>query len=244
MAGITSDYSIIGIVLAISLAIILLSGLALYLSFRVRETLREEKGRGAKTAKVALLIGLLFLSGGVFYFFASGFNANAGTASTTSTLSSTTGPSSTSHSVPGKSTTSTSSTTTASSSSSAGQSISMNVQCPTSGGSVIAGATFSCTITVYNLGSSGYQGATLVSSNDFAQFALQACSETINGNPGSCTVASSTEVAVGAIDPGTTVLTLTVMAPSAGGQKSCTVTLASPGMTSTVPQSFTIQVTR
>lgn len=240
MAGVPSDYTIIGLVLAISVAIILLSGLALYISFRVRETLREEKGRGARAAKVGFLIGLLFLSGGVFYFFASGFNANAGSTSTVS-LTTQSSISTSSQSTTSQSTSSTSKTST---SSSGGQSVSMNVQCPTSGGSVIAGATFNCTVTIYNLGSPTYQSATLVSSGDFAQFAFQSCSKTINGNPASCTASSSTQIAVGDIAPGTTVLTLGVVAPSSNGQKSCTLTLASPGMAQTIMQTFTIQVIR
>lgn len=236
MAGVPSDYTIIGTVLAVAVAIILLSGLALYVSFRVRETLHEEKGRGARAAKVAFLIGLLFLSGGVFYFFASGFNASPESVSTAQTSK---GASSSTTSL----FQSTSSAATTSTSSSGGQSVSMNVQCPTSGGSVAAGGTFSCTVTVYKFGSSTYQSATLVSSGDFTQFALQSCSKTINGNPASCTVASSTEIAVDDIAPGTTVLTLGVAAPSSNGQKNCALTLASPGMAQALVQTFTIQVT-
>ncbi len=54
MASVPSDYTIIGTVLAISVAIILLSGLALYISFRLRETLHEEKGRGARAVATVL----------------------------------------------------------------------------------------------------------------------------------------------------------------------------------------------
>ena len=235
MAGIPSDYTIIGTVLAISVAIILISGLALYVSFRVKETLREEKGKGARAAKVGLLIGLLFLSGGVFYFFASGFNASSSNGTAQTTTQSSVSTSSTL-------TTSSLSSTTSTTSTSSGQSVSMTVQCPSSGGSVSAGATFTCTVTIYNLGSSTYQSATLVSSGAFTQFAFQSCSKTINGNPASCTVPSSTEIAVGDIGPGTTVLSLGVMAPSSAGQKSCSLTLASPGMAQTITQNFTIQV--
>ncbi len=269
MTGVPSDYTIIGTVLAISMAIILLSGLALYISFRVRETLRDEKGRGARAAKVGFLIGLLFLSGGVFYFFASGFNAVSGTVTSTtssiSTLTTSTSQSSasstasstgsgtstiisttsTSQSISSTSTTTsvTSTTSTTSTSSTGGQSVSMNVQCPTSGGSVTAGSTFSCSVTVYNVGSSTYQSAALVSSGDFTQFAFQSCSETLNGNPESCTVVSSTEISAGGIAPGTTVLTLGVVAPTSAGQKACTLTLSAPGLGQTVTQTFTIQVT-
>jgi hypothetical protein len=238
MAGIPSDYTIIGLVLAISIAIILLAGLALYVSFRVRDTMREEKGRGARAAKVGLLIGLLFLAGGVFFFFASGINANNGSASTTTSISSSSLSTSTSATTP----TTTSSTTATSTSTSSGQAVSMNIQCPTSGGSVTAGGSFTCTVTIYNLGTSAYQGATLVSSGDLSQFAFQSCSMTINGIQASCTVPSTTEISIGSISPGTTLLTLGLVAPSTNGQKSCTITLAASGMAQPLATTFTIQV--
>lgn len=66
------DYSIIGIVVAVTLAILAFSAIALYLAFRLRETFREEHQRGVRVAKAAFLIGILFLAGGLFYFFATG----------------------------------------------------------------------------------------------------------------------------------------------------------------------------
>ena len=64
------DLSIIGIVFAIILFIIFFAAVVLYLSFRIKETFREEKKRGMLAVKVAFLIGILFLAGGSFYFFA------------------------------------------------------------------------------------------------------------------------------------------------------------------------------
>ena len=64
------DLSIIGIVFAIILFIIFFAAIVLYLSFRIKETFREEKKRGMLAVKVAFLIGILFLAGGSFYFFA------------------------------------------------------------------------------------------------------------------------------------------------------------------------------
>jgi hypothetical protein len=64
------DISIIGIVFAIILFIIFFAAVVLYLSFRIKETFREEKKRGMLAVKVAFLIGILFLAGGSFYFFA------------------------------------------------------------------------------------------------------------------------------------------------------------------------------
>ncbi|MDL5503964.1 MAG: hypothetical protein QSU88_12210, partial [Candidatus Methanoperedens sp.] len=42
----------------------------LYLGFRIKETFREEKSLKIQFAKTFFLIGILFLAGGVFYFFA------------------------------------------------------------------------------------------------------------------------------------------------------------------------------
>ena len=64
------DLSIIGIVFAIILFIIFFAAIVLYISFRIKETFREEKKRGMLVVKVAFLIGILFLAGGSFYFFA------------------------------------------------------------------------------------------------------------------------------------------------------------------------------
>jgi len=46
------------------------AAIVLYLAFRIKETFREEKSRGILVAKIAFLIGILFLAGGSFYFFA------------------------------------------------------------------------------------------------------------------------------------------------------------------------------
>ena len=64
------DLSVIGIVFAIILFIVFFSAVILYLAFRIKETFREEKKRGMLAVKVAFLIGILFLAGGSFYFFA------------------------------------------------------------------------------------------------------------------------------------------------------------------------------
>lgn len=66
----TADISIIGIVFAIILFIIFFAAVILYLSFRIKETFREEKKRGMLAVKIGFLIGILFFAGGSFYFFA------------------------------------------------------------------------------------------------------------------------------------------------------------------------------
>lgn len=67
------DLAVIGVVFAIILLIIFFSAVVLYLSFRIKETFRKETRKGATVVKVAFLIGILFLAGGVFYFFANTF---------------------------------------------------------------------------------------------------------------------------------------------------------------------------
>jgi hypothetical protein len=71
---ILSGYSIVGMVLAVSLAILIMTGFALYLAFRLRDTFRERGSKGASIVKLVFLIGLLFMVGGVFYFFSSGIH--------------------------------------------------------------------------------------------------------------------------------------------------------------------------
>lgn len=256
MVAFPSDYTIVGTVLAIAVAILLLSGLALYVAFRVRETLREEKGGGARAAKVGLLIGLLFLSGGMFYFFASGFNAlgfsnpDQGTSSMTTSpsISSSVLSTATSSSASSSASTSTSATssvssqTTTTTSTSPAQSVSMPApNCPSR---VTAGQTFTCSIDVYNQGSTTFNSATIVSSGDFSKFAFLSCTESVNGGPTTSVSTSGNTVTVGSIVPGTTVLALTVQAPAQSGQYGNSVlTLDAPGLSQPISVTFTIQVT-
>lgn len=257
MVTLPSDYTIVGTVLAIAIAILLLSGLALYVSFRVRETLHEEKGRGARAAKVGLLIGLLFLSGGMFYFFASGFSSPGGSLTGQGTTSMTTSPSVTSStpsattststtsvstSTSTSPTTSTTTQTTGSPSTTATQSVSMSApSCPSR---VTASSTFTCTITVYDQGTTTYSSSTIVSSGDFSKFTFVSCTESINGGPATQVSTSSNTIATGNLAPGTTVLTLTVEAPSQSGQYSNSVlTLNAPGFAQPISVVFAMQVT-
>ena len=64
------DISILGVVFALILFIIFFSAIVLYLAFRIKETFRKETKRGVLAVKIAFLIGILFLAGGSFYFFA------------------------------------------------------------------------------------------------------------------------------------------------------------------------------
>lgn len=237
MVPLPSDYTIVGTVLALAIAILLLSGLALYVAFRVRETLRDERGGGARAAKVAFLIGLLFLSGGVFFFFASGFNAGGATSSI-STTSTTTASSMSSTSSPSTTASSTSSSTSTSTSVTSAGGVSLSVSCPSSAS---IGSTFNCTVTIDNTGGSTFQSATLTSQGDFTQFTITGCTETVNGYPSTCTVVSSTQVSTGSLSPGLTYLTLSVTPPSTAGQKSCGLILSAVELQA-ITYSFTMQV--
>ena len=232
MLAAPSDYAVLGEALAVAVDILVLSGLALYVAFRVRETLRDEKGRGARAAKVGFLIGLLFLSGGVFYFFAAGLNQPTGSVpSTTNTsspaavsstttvagapASSTTTSLSTASGSPTSTVASTTAYTTTLVTSSAANTATSQVgmatpQCP---GKVVAGQTFQCTIYIYNTGSSAFSSATLTSLGTFYQFAFVSCSESINGGPAVLVQVSNHTVSLGNVAPGTADLTLTVEAP-------------------------------
>jgi len=64
------DLRIIGIGIAITFAIIALSAVTLYLTFRIKETFREDMGTKVQIAKIGFIIGILFLASGCFYFFA------------------------------------------------------------------------------------------------------------------------------------------------------------------------------
>ncbi len=69
------DLTIIAIVFALVLFLVFFSAVVLYLSFRIKETFRKETRRGATVVKIAFLIGILFMAGGIFYFFANSFVA-------------------------------------------------------------------------------------------------------------------------------------------------------------------------
>jgi hypothetical protein len=66
----TPDLTIIGIVFALILVLIFFSAIVLYLAFRIKETFRKETRKGFTIVKIGFLIGILFLAGGIFYFFA------------------------------------------------------------------------------------------------------------------------------------------------------------------------------
>ena len=80
----TPDLTILGIVFALILVIIFFSAVALYLAFRIKETFRKETRKGFTIVKIGFLIGILFLAGGIFYFFANNLGNIAGPSPTPS----------------------------------------------------------------------------------------------------------------------------------------------------------------
>src|SRR3990172_4761722 len=64
------DLRLIGIGIAVTFAIIALSAITLYVAFRIKETFREEKSTKVQIAKVGFILVIMFMAGGMFYFFA------------------------------------------------------------------------------------------------------------------------------------------------------------------------------
>ena len=237
-----SDITIVGTVLAFAVAILLLSGLALYVAFRIRETLRDEKGGSARTVKVAFLVGLLFLSGGVFYFFAPGFNVSGESSSTQVTSASTTATSSvllssTSASTSSTSTPSTTSTTVTTTTTAVGGTVTMSVAYPSAVG---VGQGFYIEFSVYNSGSTALTQASIdVGSLGISFIILNA---TMCNPQCSVTSWSGSVVNLGSLNPGATTVTLGVKAPSSPTQFSGQSALHYQTQTQAIVVTITIRV--
>lgn len=236
MMALPTDYTLVGTVLAIAIAILLLSGLALYVAFRVRETLRDERGGSARLVKVSFLIGLLFLSGGVFYFFAAGF-AGAGSGSTQSVSSISTVSTSATSVTSASTSTASSSSTTFTTTSVAGGSASMSVTYPSS---VNVGEGFYVQFSIYNSGSGPLNSVSL----DLGSLGLTF--KVVNAtlcNPG-CSPASlsGSVVEIGTLNPGSTILTVGLKAPSSPAQFSGSASLNYQGEAQPVTVTVTIRV--
>ncbi len=63
------NLNIVGIGITVTFTIIALSAITLYLAFRIKETFRDEKSLKIQLTKTFFLVGILFLAGGMFYFF-------------------------------------------------------------------------------------------------------------------------------------------------------------------------------
>ncbi len=61
---------ILGIGIAVTFAIIALSAIILYLSFRIKSTFENDKSVKVQVVKTLFILGILFMAGGMFYYFA------------------------------------------------------------------------------------------------------------------------------------------------------------------------------
>ena len=176
----TLDLAVIGIVFAIILLIIFFSAVVLYLSFRIKETFRKETRRGATVAKVAFLIGILFLAGSLFYFFANTFTNNiAPSPTSTPTPAPTITPTSTPSQIP---------------------ILTLSVSAPSQ---VSMNSELSISFTINNPTSFTANGVYLETSGLFSDFALQSSTHEITGSVIDIGEVSSgvTIVSVGVLSP-------------------------------------------
>lgn len=190
------DLTVIGIVFALILLIIFFSAVVLYLSFRIKETFRKETRKGFTIVKIGFLIGILFLAGGIFYFFANSLGNIMGPSPTPS-------PSN--------------------------PYLSLTLSYPSS-------VTFNtlCTVnfTVINPTSATAHGATIQAVVLFSDFLIQSSTHEVLGNI----------ITIGDVPPGTTIMSLELLAPSKTGTVSDTVSLSFQEMMAPVTQEITISV--
>ncbi len=215
----TLDIAIIGVVFAIILLIIFFSAIVLYLSFRIKETFRKETRRGATVAKVAFLIGILFLAGGLFYFFANTFtNITDPTPSPTPTPPGAT-PTPTPTETPTTPTPTPSQIPILTFSVSAPSQISMNSE-------------LSVSFTITNPTTYTANGVYIETSGLFTDFTLQSTTHTTTGSV----------ISIGEAPSGVTVVNVELAAPNRAGTYTYTVTLSFQEMENPLTRSLTIMV--
>jgi cytoskeletal protein RodZ len=215
----TLDLAIIGVVFAIILLIIFFSAIVLYLSFRIKETFRKETRRGATVAKVAFLIGILFLAGGLFYFFANTFtNITDPTPSPTPTPPGAT-PTPTPTETPTTPTPTPSQIPILTFSVSAPSQINMNSE-------------LSVSFTITNPTTYTANGVYIETSGLFTDFTLQSTTHTTTGSV----------ISIGEAPSGVTVVNVELTAPNRAGTYTYTVTLSFQEMENPLTRSLTIMV--
>ena len=213
----TLDLAVIGVVFAIILLIIFFSAVVLYLSFRIKETFRKETRRGATVAKVAFLIGILFLAGGLFYFFANTFtNITEPTPTPTPTASPTPTPSTT----PTASPTPTPSQTPI---------LTLSVSAPSE---VSMNSELSISFTISNPTAFTANGVYLETSGLFSDFTLQSCTHETTGSV----------INIGQVPSGITVVSVNLLAPDRVRVFTNTVVLNFQEMLNPLTESVTISV--
>jgi hypothetical protein len=197
-----------------------------YLAFRIKKTCKETR-RGATIAKIGFLIGILFLAGGIFYFFANTLTNIAEpnpTASPTPTISPSPSPTaSTSPSptdTPSPTATPTPTPTPA---------LILSVSAPSQ---IRMNTPISVSFTISNPTESTAHGAYITTEGLFADFAVQSSTYEINGNV----------INMGDVPSGTTIVFIDLVSPDSAGTFTYTIALNFQEMTAPVTKGITILV--
>jgi hypothetical protein len=215
------DIAIIGVVFALILLVIFFSAVVLYLAFRIKETFRKETRRGATIAKIGFLIGILFLAGGIFYFFA---NTLTNIAEPTPTIS----PSPSPTASPSPSPTDTPSPT-ATPTPTPTPVLILGVSAPSQ---IRMNTPISVSFTISNPTGSTAHGAYITTEGLFADFAVQSSAYEINGNV----------INIGDVPSGTTIVSIDLVSPDKAGAFTYTIALNFQEMTAPVTKGITILV--
>jgi len=195
------DIAIIGIIFALILLIVFFSAVVLYLSFRIKETFRKETRRGATIAKTAFLIGILFLAGGIFYFFANTLT-NINEQVPTPSPSPTPNPS---------------------------HILSLSISYPPT---IKMGSQITMSFTITNPTNSTAHGTAIQTNVLFQIFAVQSSTYPVVGNV----------INIEDIPPGTTIVSLELLAPNRPREVNDTITLVYQEMVNPITQEITISV--
>lgn len=229
------DLAIIGIVIALILLLIFFSAVVLYLAFRIKETFRKETSRGAIIAKIGFLIGILFLAGGMFYFFANTLSNITGPASTPSP-SPTTPPSPSPVPSPSPTATPTPAPTPSPTpmpsptpNVTPSPTLTLSIAYPPS---ARMNTIITISFTIINPTVSTAHGAAIQADVLFANFEIQSSTHEVVGNV----------VVIGDAPPGTTIVSLDLLAPNRAGVVTDTVSLLFQEMTTPITQKITISV--
>ena len=209
----TLDLAVIGVVFAIILLIIFFSAVVLYLAFRIKETFRKETRRGATIAKVAFLIGILFLAGALFYFFANTFS-NITEPSPTPTPPPTNAPTP---------------TPTPTSTPSEGPMLTFSASAPSQ---VNMNSELSISFTINNPTAFIANGVYLETGGLLSDFSLQSSTHEVVGSV----------INIGEVSSGITIVSIEIIAPSRARTLTNTVTLNFQEMASPLTETITISV--
>jgi hypothetical protein len=198
----------------------------LYLAFRIKKTCKETR-RGATIAKIGFLIGILFLAGGIFYFFANTLTNIAEpnpTASPTPTISPS--PSPTASPLPSPPDTP---SPTATPTPTPTPTLILSVSAPSQ---IRMNTLISVSFTISNPTDSIAHGAYIETEGIFADFAVQSSTYEINGDV----------INIGDVPSGTTIVFIDLVSPDSAGTFTYTIALNFQEMTAPVTKGITILV--